>query len=97
MTAQLILTRGGVTLGEVEHVEDDFPQHLGRFRAFPAFFAVAELFRRERELLAKGELEQWEKVRAEIIRPGLVLESTDGKQRWTNPTLHIEDDSVWWR
>lgn len=97
MTTQLILTRGGLRLGEVEHLEDDFPQHLGRFRALPAFSAVSELFRRERDLLAKGELEQWRKVRAEIIQPGLVLESTDGKQHWTNPMLHIEGDNVWWR
>ena len=93
------LVRGEVPLGVITHLEDDQPNHVGRFTSWPAFEAVRELFEEESRLLgADPSLEEWRQVRDEIDRPGLYLEPYEWVgERITQPLLHISGQEVWWR
>jgi len=93
------LVRGDVELGVVTHIEDDQPNHLGRFVALPAFEKVRRLFEEEAELLRTDpSSRRWRTIRDEIDKPGIFLEPYEwvGK-RIQNPLIHIRGNDVWWR
>ncbi|MDB4264834.1 hypothetical protein N9893_02085 [bacterium] len=91
------LYRGKTLLGVVVHDTDDFPSHKGVFRPSESFKTVAALFEREIYLLESGRMNEWQKVRDEIDKPGIVLKSSKGSaKKIVNPVIHIDDYEVWW-
>ncbi len=92
------LLRGDTLLGWIEHTNDDFPHHIGYFRAAEGYETAKHLFARERDVLAKGDLEGWQEVRSEIEAPGLTLRPAGRVgEAVTNPLVHIEGTRAWWR
>ncbi len=65
------LVRGGVDLGVVTNIEDDQPNHVGRFTPLPGFESVRPLFEEEVRLLHGGlsSSPRWNQVRNEIDAP----------------------------
>ena len=95
------LYRGGVLLGTIDPMDDDFPWHLGRFDPGPAFDDVASLFELEATLLSGGgagwDERAWRKVREEIDGPGIRLVETDTGRTVERPLMHIQQRDAWWR
>jgi len=95
------LYRGGVLLGVIEHTDEDFPWHLGRFVPGPGFDDVASLFELEAALLSGGRAgwdeSAWRKVREEIDGPGLRLVECDSGRTLERPLIHIQLHDAWWR
>jgi hypothetical protein len=91
------LYRGQVFLGIVIHEIDNFPLRKGKFQPSDDFRSVASLFNRERCLLESGKIEEWRKVRDEILQPGLELRSQENNRKSiVNPLIHIDGTEVWW-
>jgi len=97
--SQYKLVRGGVELGVVTHLEDDQPNHIGHFSAWPAFGEVKKLFDEETRLLETDQSsEKWRQARNRLDEPGLYLEPYEWVgERIAKPLLHIKDEEVWWR
>jgi hypothetical protein len=97
MKRQFRLYRGGELLGLVDHTEDDFPTHIGRFEPTEAFESVRSLFTQELALLNANRLDEWRKVREQIECEELLLEPIGLGKEERNPLIHIDGEKVWWR
>jgi hypothetical protein len=97
MISRFKLLRGGVFLGEIEHTEDDFPNHIGIFTPEEAFDEFRFLFEEELRLLREGRLDEWRQVRKQIESREIILEPQGPGMSVKNPLVHIEGERVWWR
>ena len=98
-TSKFFLFRGDDLLGVVTQTYDDFPWHHGSFEPSPEFYAVKELFDKERTMLERTEfdVDHWENVWEEIIRPGLRLVPVDSGNSIDELLILIDGTETWWR
>ena len=90
--------RGDVLLGEISPTHDDFPWHYGTFEASVEFRAIASLFESELRVLKETHGgSDWDKAYDLISSAGLRLEPVGPGRVISNPLIHIQGDSAWWR
>ncbi|WP_169978299.1 hypothetical protein [Tautonia rosea] len=75
----------------------DFPWSGGTFLSEPEFESVRGLFTEELAQFERDPGEPWERLYAEIVRPGLWLEQVGSGVTHHQVLIHIDGDRAWFR
>ncbi len=97
------LVRGGELLAilrpDGRQLHTDQQAVEGTYESAPAFELLRHLFEREVELLdtdRDAENAEWADIWKELCKPGLFVESANGRTRIEILWVHFKDGRAWW-